>query len=131
MDVLRKALSAQFDEMERYAMYVSDESRFATHQGVKGLEYPRVMVILDDAETRGKVFSYEKLFGVKELSDTDLKNAKDGKDNSVDRTARLFYVACTRAMESLAVVAYSVDPVRVKTTALKNSWFLEEEIQML
>ena len=90
---LRTALSAPFYELERYALYVSDNTRFATHQGVKGLEFPRVMVILDDAQARGFLFSYEKLFGVKAQSDTDEKNAHDGKDTSITRTARLFYVA--------------------------------------
>ena len=70
---LRTALSAPFYELERYALYVSDNTRFATHQGVKGLEFPRVMVILDDAQARGFLFSYEKLFGVKAQSDTDEK----------------------------------------------------------
>lgn len=89
---LRTALSAPFYELERYALYVSDNTRFATHQGVKGLEFPRVMVILDDAQARGFLFSYEKLFGVKAQSDTDEKNAHDGKDTrrsygSIWRTA--------------------------------------------
>ena len=74
-------MSAPFYELERYALYVSDNTRFATHQGVKGLEFPRVMVILDDAQARGFLFSYEKLFGVKAQSDTDEKNAHDGKWN--------------------------------------------------
>lgn len=128
---LKKALNVPFDEMERYAAYVSDQSRFATHQGVKGLEYPRVMVVLDDSEARGNWFSYEKLFGAKEKTQTDLKNEKEGKDTSIQRTARLFYVACTRAMESLAVVAYSENPALVRATALANGWFAEEEIVML
>ena len=128
---LKAALRVPFDEMERYATYVSDKSRFATHQGVKGLEYPRVMVILDDSEARGFLFSYEKLFGAKEKTPTDLRNEKEGKDTSIQRTARLFYVACTRAMESLAVVAYSENPNLVRSTALDNGWFTEEEIVML
>lgn len=125
---LKKALSVPFDELERYATYVSDKSRFATHQGIKGLEFPRVMVVLDDSESRGFLFSYEKLFGAKSQTATDMKNEKEGKDTSNRRTARLFYVACTRAMDSLAVVAYSADPEIVKRTALHNGWFSEEEI---
>ncbi len=128
---LKVALNVPFDEMERYAAYVSDKSRFATHQGVKGLEYPRVMVVLDDSEARGFLFSYEKLFGAKEKTQTDLKNEKEGKDTSIQRTARLFYVACTRAMDSLAVVAYSENPSLVQSTALANGWFSECEIEML
>lgn len=128
---LKTALNVPFDEMERYAVYVSDQSRFATHQGVKGLEYPRVMVVLDDSEARGFLFSYEKLFGAKEKSPADLKNETEGKDTSIQRTARLFYVACTRAMNSLAVVAYSENPNMVRSTALANGWFREEEIVMI
>lgn len=128
---LRTALSAPFYELERYALYVSDNTRFATHQGVKGLEFPRVMVILDDAQARGFLFSYEKLFGVKAQSDTDEKNAHDGKDTSITRTARLFYVACTRAKKSLAIVAYTENEEMVRDTALANGWFLENKIYIV
>lgn len=128
---LRTALSAPFYELERYALYVSDNTRFATHQGVKGLEFPRVMVILDDAQARGFLFSYEKLFGVKAQSDTDEKNAHDGKDTSITRTARLFYVACTRAKKSLAIVAYTENEEMVRDAALANGWFLENEIYIV
>ena len=128
---LRKALSVPFDELERYSAYVTDNTRFATHQGIKGLEFPRVMVIMDDAEARGFLFSYEKLFGAKEKTDTDLKNEREGKDTSILRTARLFYVACTRAEKSLAVVAYTENIDAVKSTALSNKWFSEDEIHII
>lgn len=125
---LRKALSVPFDELERYSAYVTDNTRFATHQGIKGLEFPRVMVIMDDTEARGFLFSYEKLFGAKAKTDTDVKNEKEGKDTSIMRTARLFYVACTRAQKSLAVVAYTENIDAVKNTAIANKWFTEDEI---
>lgn len=125
---LRKALTASFSELERYSLYVTDSTTFATHQGVKGLEFPRVMVIMDDAQARGFLFSYEKLFGAKAKTYTDFKNEREGKDTSITRTARLFYVACTRAQNSLAVVAYTENADSVKDTALLNNWFSEEEI---
>ena len=128
---LRQALSASFSELERYSLYVADSTTFATHQGVKGLEFPRVMVIMDDAQARGFLFSYEKLFGAKAKTDTDSKNERGGKDTSITRTARLFYVACTRAQNSLAVVAYTKNADLVKNTALSNNWFSEEEIVIL
>lgn len=128
---LRRALSVPFDELERYSAYVNDSTRFATHQGVKGLEFPRVMVIMDDEEARGFLFSYEKIFGAKPKSDTDIKNAQEGKDTSIARTTRLFYVACTRAQNSLAVIDYTEDPNSVKCTAISNGWFMEDEIRIL
>lgn len=90
-----------------YDDYVNHRSQFDTHQGVKGLEFDRVMVIIDDSEIRGFLFSYDKLFGVKDLSDADLKNKENGKETSIERTQRLFYVTCTRAKNSLAVVMYT------------------------
>ncbi|MDF2595726.1 MAG: hypothetical protein K0R69_2067 [Clostridia bacterium] len=128
---LKKALTVGVDELERYAAYVSDQTRFATHQGIKGLEYPRVMVILDDAVAKGNSFSYEKLFRAKAKTDTDLRNEKEGKETSLMRTARLFYVACTRAQKSLVVISYTENPEVVKKTALDNMWFTEGEIVLL
>ena len=48
-----------------YNNYVNQNTRFDTHQGVKGLEFDRVMVIIDDSESKGNMFSYDKLFGIR------------------------------------------------------------------
>jgi DNA helicase-2/ATP-dependent DNA helicase PcrA len=122
------ALSTSFDRIVSYNDYISNKSMFGTHQGVKGLEFDRVLAILDDEEAKGFLFSYEKLFGAKESSNTDIKNIEEGKETSVDRTRRLFYVICSRAMKSLAIVAYTSDTSKVKQTMLDNGWFDKEEI---
>lgn len=111
-----------------YDDYVNHRSQFDTHQGVKGLEFDRVMVIIDDSEIKGFLFSYDKLFGVKDLSNVDLKNRENGKETSIERTQRLFYVTCTRAKNSLAVVMYTNNPERVKTETIRKGWFEENEI---
>lgn len=111
-----------------YDDYVNHRSQFDTHQGVKGLEFDRVMVIIDDSEIKGFLFSYDKLFGVKDLSNVDLKNIENGKETSIERTQRLFYVTCTRAKNSLAVVMYTNNPERVKTETIRKGWFEENEI---
>ena len=38
------------------ATYFSGKARFDTHQGVKGREFDRVMVIMDDSEAKGFTF---------------------------------------------------------------------------
>lgn len=111
-----------------YDDYVNHRSQFDTHQGVKGLEFDRVMVIIDDSEIKGFLFSYDKLFGVKDLSNVDLKNKENGKETSIERTQRLFYVTCTRAKNSLAIVMYTNNPERVKTETIRKGWFEENEI---
>ncbi len=128
---MRQALLASFDEIIKYNEYINGNSEFATHQGVKGLEFPRVMVIIDDEEAKGFLFSYEKLFGAKEKSDTDIKNELEGKDTSMSRTARLFYVACTRAEKSLAIIAYTENVDKVRNTLTDNNWFYNNEIETI
>lgn len=114
-----------------YDDYVNQRTRFDTHQGVKGLEFDRVMVIIDDSEAKGFMFSYDKLFGVKELTEIDKKHIEAGEESSVDRTQRLFYVTCTRAKESLAIVMYTSDSEKVKNQAISKGWFSEQEIVLL
>ena len=114
-----------------YDDYVNQRTRFDTHQGVKGLEFDRVMVIIDDSEAKGFMFSYDKLFGVKELTETDKKHIEAGEESSVDRTQRLFYVTCTRAKESLAIVMYTSNSEKVKNQAISKGWFSEQEIVLL
>lgn len=125
------ALESSLSEAVKYAEYISDESNFDTHQGIKGLEFPRVLVILDDEESRGFLFNYEKLLGAKEPSTTDKRNEKNGKETTIDRTKRLFYVTCSRAEESLAVVAYTQNVEKVKNHAISQDWFSENEIIIL
>ena len=86
------------------------------------------MVIIDDSEAKGFMFSYDKLFGVKNLSETDINNMAEGKETSINRTQRLFYVTCTRAKKSLAVVMYTNNPEKVKEEVIQKGWFKEEEI---
>jgi DNA helicase-2/ATP-dependent DNA helicase PcrA len=127
----RLALEAPFDQIERYDRYVRGVSQFDTHQGVKGLEFPRVMVVVSDDEARGFMFAYDKLFATKAKSKTDLENEAAGKETTIDRTRRLFYVTCSRAEQSLAVVHYTADPTLARDAMIRQEWFEPEEIELI
>lgn len=116
---IRTFLAAPFSQVEPFATYIAGKAHFDTHQGVKGLEFDRVMVIMDDGEARGFLFKYENLFG-----------GKGAGDPSVEGTRRLFYVTCSRAKQSLALVAYTDDPARVRLFVLREGWFDSDEIEM-
>lgn len=126
-----QVMGAPFEQIVAYRNYVSGQSPFGTHQGVKGLEFPRVMVIIDDRDARGFLFSYEKLFGTKEKSDADRKNESQQAETTIDRTRRLFYVTCSRAVGSLVIVAYSEKPEMVKARVLAEGWFESGEVEVL
>lgn len=110
-------LKAPFSQIEPMTEYLAGRAHFGTHQGVKGLEFERVMVIIDDDEARGFSFSYENLFG-----------GKPTGDKTVENTRRLFYVTASRAEKSLALVAYTAHRDRVRQFLLDEGWFAAEEI---
>ena len=129
-----KFLTIPYQQLINYTKYINDETPYATHHGVKGLEFDRVMIIMNDYEKRGRgalSATYEKLFGVVPQSETDLKNQRDGKETDLQRTRRLFYVTCTRAKESLALVTYTDSPQMLKDNMLVKQWFIEDEITIL
>ncbi|KAB7768903.1 UvrD-helicase domain-containing protein [Xanthomonas sp. LMG 12461] len=115
-EIIDRLLAASFSQVEPLREYLAGRARFDTHQGVKGLEFDRVMVIMDDTEARGFMFKYEDLFGGK----------TEGK--VLEATRRLFYVTTSRAKKSLALVAYSSNPERVKRFVLDQGWFSEDEV---
>jgi DNA helicase-2/ATP-dependent DNA helicase PcrA len=92
-----------------YYKYVNDDSPFSTQQGIKGAEFERVLVVLDDDEGTHVQFSYDKYLGIKPLSDREETNRREGKETTVERTRRLFYVCCTRALKDLIVVLFTGD----------------------
>ncbi|MDM5180805.1 AAA family ATPase [Massilia sp. DJPM01] len=112
----RTALKTPYKQIKAYKIYMDGNAEFDTHHGVKGLQFKRVFVVMDDKEANGSMFSYEKLFGAK-------AGAK-----ATDTTRRLFYVTCSRAEESLALVAYTEDPDAVRNFVVAEKWFLDQEV---
>ena len=77
------------------------------------------------------MFSYDKLFEVRQKSQRDLDHERAGEETTVDRTRRLFYVTCSRAEESLAVVVYSSNPTAARQNSINAGWFAADEIEMI
>ncbi|HAV1940878.1 TPA: ATP-dependent helicase [Enterobacter hormaechei subsp. steigerwaltii] len=123
--------AAPWKQLKCYRNYLAGISELATHQVVKGSEFKHVMVVMDDALAGGTRFKYDTIFGGTELSPNDKKNAKAGKETTIDRTLRLLYVTCSRAQESLALVLWSSDPAAAKTRIKESEWFSEEEVQII
>ena len=129
-------LACPAQEFSGFRRYVHQSSPFATQQGIKGTEFDKVLVVLDDDEGTHTQFSYDKYFGVKEPSREDAKKIAEGKETSIDRTRRLFYVCCTRALNDLVVVYFSTAPdvaerkVRASGIFPANSIFNEASLQV-
>ena len=117
-------------ELWGYRKYIEKMSPFATQQGIKGAEFDKVIVVVDDQEGRTNTFSYGKYFGVTEHSDTDRENIAAGKDSVIDRTRRLFYVCCSRALSDLVVVIFAEDTMQMRNSMLDKAFFEPECIHV-
>lgn len=129
-DDLKKVMRAYFNcpvmQLWGYQIYVNHQSPFATQHSIKGAEFERVLVVLDDEDKKGSTqYSYEKFLGVKPPSETDNQNLMDGKETVFDRTRRLFYVCCSRAVKDLAVVFF-VSNVETAVKQIKAANIFEE-----
>jgi DNA helicase-2/ATP-dependent DNA helicase PcrA len=128
------AVEAFFDcpatQLWGYRTYIEDQSPFATQQGVKGAEFQRVLVILDDEEADYNLFSYGKYFGITALSEKDQENIANGDDSVLGRTRRLFYVCCSRAVQDLAVVLFAPDVQQAREAIVRKGLFVNNDIHV-
>ncbi|WP_291379412.1 MULTISPECIES: UvrD-helicase domain-containing protein [Achromobacter] len=122
--------ASPWSQLRRFKMYLGGNSHLATHQVVKGSEFDHVMVVMDDEDAAGSLFAYDRLFGAP-LGDSDVKNADEGKETSIDRTLRLIYVTCSRAKESLALVLWASDAAQALAYAERSKWFKPGEVQAI
>jgi len=118
-------------ELWAYQTYIENQSPFATQQGIKGAEFDRVLVVIDDEESTTNSFSYGKYFGLIPLSDRDQANIDEGKETVVDKTRRLFYVCCSRAVKDLAVVIFAADVDEVYTAINAKGYFDPADVHRL
>ena len=75
-------------------------------------------------------FSYDKYLGIKALSEREEANRREGKETTVERTRRLFYVCCTRAMKDLIVVLFTGDIAGAQRQIRSLGLFPEESIHL-
>lgn len=118
-------------QMWGHDQFVKNASPFATQQGVKGVQFQRVVAILDDEASDYTLYSYEKYWGIQALSETDEENLAAGSDSVLGRTRRIFYVCCSRAVRDLAVVFFVSDVNPAQTAVAAKGIFNPEDVIVL
>jgi DNA helicase II / ATP-dependent DNA helicase PcrA len=116
-------LACGVPELWSYRRYIDEESPFATHHGVKGAQFERVLVVIDDEEAAYNLYSYGKYFGFLPLSDRDQEHIDAGEESVLDRTGRLFYVCCSRAVKDLAVVVFTQNVEDARAALVSKNLF--------
>lgn len=123
------AVSAR--ELLGYRRYIQDQSPFSTQQGVKGAEFQRVLTVLDDEESDYRLFSYGKYWGIEPLSSNDKAHIAANEDSVLDRTRRLFYVCCSRALKDLAVVFFVHNVQAAHRAVIGKNLFVREDVVVM
>lgn len=121
-------LGCNVGELWAHRRYMLEESPFATHHGVKGAQFERVLVVLDDEEAAYNQYSYGKYLGFTQLSPNDQARIDAGEESVLDRTRRLFYVCCSRAVKDLAVVLFADDVAAARAAVVAAALFPEAAI---
>ncbi len=109
-------------ELHEYWNFISEHTPFSTQHGVKGEEYPNVVVVYDDLEASWHYYNFEKLFSP--LSSTKPKESQE------ERSRKLAYVSFSRAQLNLKVVFFTQNPSIVKDEIINRNLFSKEQIKI-
>lgn len=107
----------KYSEFVNLYNYLEGFSPLSTQHKIKGEEFKNVLVILDNG--KWSIYNFEYLL--------DPTNPKCNP-TVLERTRKLFYVCCTRAMENLIVYCESPSDTMIRTA---ESWFGKENCECL
>lgn len=114
--VYHRVSGIKYAEFHMLYEYLEGRTPFSTQHKTKGAEFKDVFVILDNG--RWNNYNFEKLFVGGDASSARV----------IDRTKKIFYVCCTRAMSQLAVY---YDQPSAAVIAKAEEWFGKENMVKL
>ncbi|GGF74636.1 UvrD-helicase domain-containing protein [Wenyingzhuangia marina] len=113
--LIERINNVNFSEITNLYNYIEGLTPYSTQHGVKGDEFDNVLVVVNKDKTPQISVCYESLFENKIV-----------EDKYFNRTLNLFYVACTRAKESLVVFYEGECSTKVLSKA--KEWFGDENV---
>ena len=111
------------NEVTAYASFVGKSTAFSTQHGVKGEEYPKVLVVYDDIEAGWNKYNFGKLLtpGISGV----------GTDKQEARGRKLAYVSFSRALEDLRVLFFTTDPEAARAELIAKGLLKEDQIELI
>lgn len=91
---ISKLKLVQYKEVIQLYKYIEDKTPFSTNHGVKGTEFENVLVVCGRGWNHYNWNQMLEWFG----------NVPIGKEDTFERNRNLFYVACSRPKERLAIL---------------------------
>ncbi len=100
-----------YSQFRNLYFYLEGFTPFSTQHKTKGDEFENVLVIMDNGNWNN--YNFDALF------------TGNGKDTVIERSQKIFYVCCTRAMERLAIFYHNPSQTVISTA---RDWFGEENV---
>lgn len=110
-------------ELEAYCEFVEENTVYSTQHGVKGEEYPNVLVVFDDVEAAWRNYSFSKLLtpGV----------SGEPTEGQHERSRKLAYVCFSRAEENLRIVLFTKFPEEAKGELIERGLLNSEQLNII
>lgn len=112
------------NELPAFNNFISKMTPYSTQHGVKGDEFPKVLVIFDDTEANWNQYSFSKLF-------TPQTSGKEPTEGQKTKSYNLAYVCFSRAAEDLKIILFTNNPESAKQEILSKKLLPPENIKIL
>lgn len=109
-------------ELVSYRDFVLENTPYSTQHGVKGEEYPNVLVVFDDVEAAWNQYSFTKL-----LTPATAGEPTEGQQ---ERGRKLAYVCFSRAQQNLRILLFTSNPEAARQELLEKGLFSEGQIKL-
>jgi len=116
-------LEMKTGELRAYCEFLDENTAYSTQHGVKGEEYPNVLVVYDDIEAAWNNYSFGKLLTPRTLGDPT--------EGQLDRGRKLAYVCFSRAMVDLRILLFTPNPIAAQQELIKRGLLQAEQIRIL
>lgn len=107
-------------ELQAYCDFMLEHTAYSTQHGVKGEEYPNVMVVFDDVEAAWNQYSFTKLLTP--------RTAGGPTEGQRERGRKLSYVCFSRARENLRVLFFTPEPAAARRELIETLHLRPEQI---
>lgn len=109
-------------ELQAYCDFIQENTAYSTQHGVKGEQYPNVLVVFDDVEAAWNNYSFTKLLTP--------NTSGEPTEGQLERSQKLAYVCFSRAEMNLRILLFTPDPQRAKQELIGRKLLSEEQIQI-
>lgn len=101
----------------------SGNTPLSTQHGVKGEEYPNLVVVFDDVETRWSQYNFNKLLTPEMIGEPT--------EGQIDRVRKLAYVCFSLAVPNLRILLFTPSPAEACAELLSKGLFEDVQIKVV